>query len=176
MNEIKALIRTIPDYPKPGIQFRDVTTLLQDARGFQMTIDLLAERYATRSIQTVVGIESRGFIIGAALAVRLGVGFVPVRKAGKLPAETIGVDYSLEYGVDRVEMHCDALSSGERVVLVDDLIATGGTVMAAVQLLEQLSADIVECAFVVDLPALGGVNRLAQYGLQSYSLCAFEGH
>ena len=176
VNPIQTLIRTIPDYPKPGIQFRDITSLLQDANGLKLTIEQLTARYQSQTIHKVVGIESRGFIIGAALAYQLGVGFVPVRKAGKLPAETIGYDYTLEYGVDRVEMHRDALQPDERVLLVDDLIATGGTALAAAHLIQQLGAEIVECAFIVDLPALGGVNRLAQHGLQSFSLCAFEGH
>ncbi|OAM52220.1 adenine phosphoribosyltransferase [Methylovorus sp. MM2] len=172
---IKSLIRTIPHYPKQGIQFRDITTLLKDPIGFRIVIDELAKRYSEKKIDKVAGIEARGFIIGAALAYKLGMGFVPVRKPGKLPSETIGHDYALEYGSDRVEIHTDAISQGERILLVDDLIATGGTAEAAALLIQKLGGEIVECAFVIDLPDLGGTKRLAQNGLKSSSLCAFEG-
>ena len=172
---IKSLIRTIPHYPKQGIQFRDITTLLKDPIGFRIVIDELAKRYSDQKIDKVAGIEARGFIVGAALAYKLGVGFVPVRKPGKLPAETIGHDYALEYGADRVEVHTDAISQGEHILLVDDLIATGGTAEAAALLIEKLGGEIVECAFVIDLPDLGGTKRLAQNGLKSFSLCEFEG-
>lgn len=172
---IKSLIRTIPNHPKPGIQFRDITTLLSDPQGFQQVIDDFYTRYKDQKIDKIVGIEARGFIIGAALAYKLGVGFVPVRKAGKLPAETMGHDYVLEYGSDRVEIHSDAIAQGERILLVDDLIATGGTAEAAAVLIQQLGGEVVECAFVIDLPDLGGVERLQQFGLQSFALCAFEG-
>jgi len=172
---IKSLIRTIPNHPKPGIQFRDITTLLSDPQGFQQVIDDFYTRYKDQKIDKIVGIEARGFIIGAALAYKLGVGFVPVRKAGKLPAETMGHDYVLEYGADRVEIHADAIVQGERILLVDDLIATGGTAEAAAVLVQQLGGEVVECAFVIDLPDLGGVERLQQFGLQSFALCAFEG-
>jgi len=172
---IKSLIRTIPHYPKQGIQFRDITTLLKDPIGFRIVIDELAKRYSEKKIDKVAGIEARGFIIGAALAYKLGVGFVTVRKPGKLPSETIGHDYALEYGSDRVEIHTDAISQGERILLVDDLIATGGTAEAAALLIQKLGGEIVECAFVIDLPDLGGTKRLAQNGLKSFSLCAFEG-
>ncbi len=172
---IKSLIRTIPHYPKPGIQFRDITTLLKDPAGLREVIDSFYSRYQHQTIDKVVGVESRGFIIGAALAYKLGVGFVPVRKAGKLPAETMGHDYVLEYGTDRVEIHSDAISQNERILLVDDLIATGGTAEATAVLIQKLGGVIVECAFVIDLPDLGGVQRLAQKGLPSFALCEFAG-
>jgi adenine phosphoribosyltransferase len=172
---IKSLIRTIPHYPKPDIQFRDITTLLKDPIGLRMVIDALAAHYATQKIDKIAGIEARGFIIGAALAYKLGVGFVPIRKPGKLPAPTIGHDYSLEYGADRVEIHTDAISSGERILLVDDLIATGGTALAAVNLLHKLNAVVVGCALVIDLPDLGGAQRLRDIGIESFALCQFAG-
>ena len=172
---IKSLIRTIPHYPKQGVQFRDITTLLKDPVGFRMVIDAFANHYANHNVDKVAGIEARGFIIGAALAYKLGVGFVPVRKSGKLPAETIGHDYALEYGADRVEIHTDAVVEGERVLLVDDLIATGGTAEAAVVLLQKLKADVVGCAFVINLPDLGGSQRLIHAGVVPFSLCEFEG-
>lgn len=172
---IKSLIRTIPHYPKQGIQFRDITTLLKDPVGFRMVIDALAQHYSNQKIDKIAGIEARGFIIGAALSYKLGVGFVPIRKSGKLPADTVGHDYALEYGVDRVEIHTDAIAEGEQVLLVDDLIATGGTAHAAVMLIQKLGGLVVGCAFVIDLPDLGGSNRLAQLGLKSFALCEFEG-
>ncbi|MGJ8619381.1 MAG: adenine phosphoribosyltransferase [Methylophilaceae bacterium] len=171
----KSLIRTIPNYPKPDIQFRDITTLLADAKGFQLVIDDFYARYKDQKIDKIVAIEARGFILGAALAYKLGIGFVPVRKAGKLPAETMGHDYVLEYGSDRVEIHADAITTGEHILLVDDLIATGGTAEAAAALIQKLGGDVVECAFVIDLPDLGGVQRLEKLGLQCFALCAFEG-
>jgi adenine phosphoribosyltransferase len=140
-----------------------------------MVIDALAQRYANQPIDKVAGIEARGFIVGAALAYKLGVGFAPIRKSGKLPAETIGHDYALEYGADRVEIHTDAVVQGERVLLVDDLIATGGTAEAAVALIQKLGGVVVSCAFVIDLPDLGGMQRLADQGLQTFALCQFEG-
>jgi len=172
---IKSLIRTISDHPKPGIQFRDITTLLADPEGFQQVIDTFYERYKNQKIDKIVGIEARGFIIGAALAYKLGVGFVPVRKAGKLPSETMGHDYVLEYGTDRVEIHSDAIAQGEAILLVDDLIATGGTAEATAALIQKLGGAVTECAFVIDLPDLGGVQRLQKLGLQSFALCEFEG-
>ena len=172
---IKSLIRTIPHYPKPGIQFRDITTLLKDPLGLKVTIDELFKRYEKQNINKIVGIESRGFLIGAPLAYRLGVGFVPVRKQGKLPAETIGHDYELEYGSDRVEIHIDAIEKGERVLLVDDLIATGGTAIASIAVIEKLGGVIVECAFVIDLISLGGRKRLKDKGHEMFALVEFEG-
>jgi adenine phosphoribosyltransferase len=155
--------------------FRDITTLLKDPVGFQVTINELAKRYAGIKIDRVAGIEARGFIVGAALAYQLGVGFVPIRKKGKLPAETIGHDYELEYGTDRIEMHVDAVSQSERVLLVDDLIATGGTAEAACKLIASMGGQIVECCFVIDLPDLGGRARLEKHGHKVFSLCEFEG-
>jgi adenine phosphoribosyltransferase len=172
---IKSRIRTVPHYPKPGVMFRDITTLLKDPVGFQVTINELAKRYAGVKIDRVAGIEARGFIVGAALAYQLGVGFVPIRKKGKLPAETIGHDYELEYGTDRIEIHVDAVSQGERVLLVDDLIATGGTAEAACKLIASMGGQIVECCFVIDLPDLGGRARLEKHGHKVFSLCEFEG-
>lgn len=172
---IKSLIRTIPHYPKQGIQFRDITTLLKDPIGFRMVIDALSQHYSGKKIDKIAGIEARGFIIGAALAYKLGVGFVPVRKSGKLPAETIGHDYALEYGADRVEIHVDAISKGEQVLLADDLIATGGTAEAAIALIHKLGGVVMGCAFVIDLPDLGGSKRLIENGICTFSLCEFEG-
>jgi adenine phosphoribosyltransferase len=173
---IKSLIRTIPHYPKPGVMFRDITTLLKDPVGLQLTIGELLQRYKGRPIDKVVGIESRGFIVGAALAFPLRAGFVPLRKRGKLPAETMGQDYELEYGADRLEMHVDAVAKRERVLLVDDLIATGGTAEAAVKLIGDAGATIVECAFIIELPELGGRKRLEALGHSVFSLVSFEGH
>ena len=172
---IKSLIRTILHYPKQGIQFRDITTLLKDPVGFRFVIDELAKQYSGKQIDKIAGVEARGFIIGSALAYKLGVGFVPIRKPGKLPAETVGHDYELEYGTDRVEIHTDAITQGEQVLLVDDLIATGGTAEAAAALILKLGGAVVACAFVIDLPELGGSERLRQQGYQVYSLCEFEG-
>jgi len=172
---IKSRIRTVPHYPKPGIMFRDITTLLKDPVGLQLTIGELVKRYKGQKIDRIAGIESRGFIIGAALAVQLGLGFVPVRKKGKLPGKTIGHDYALEYGTDRIEMHVDAVSPGEHILLIDDLIATGGTAEAGVKLIESVGGTIVECGFVIDLPDLGGRARLEKMGHSVFALCAFEG-
>ena len=169
-------IRTIPDYPKPGIQFRDITTLLADPAAYRETIDQLATPYIEAGIDRVVGIEARGFILGGALADRLRAGFVPVRKKGKLPHETLRVAYALEYGTDEIEIHRDAVAHGERVLLVDDLIATGGTALAAVQLLETLGATIVAAAFVIDLPELGGGAKLRARGIATHTLLSFDGH
>jgi adenine phosphoribosyltransferase len=156
--------------------FRDITTALKDPVSFQMMIQSLADRYKDQGVEKIVGIESRGFILGAPLAYALGVGFVPIRKRGKLPAETIGCDYELEYGVDRIEIHVDALEKDQRVVLVDDLIATGGTAEAGIQLLKKLGAHILECAFVIDLPELGGAKRIEELGVRVHALTQFEGH
>src|SRR3989338_11289710 len=168
---IKSKIRTIPHYPKQGIQFRDITTLLKDPIGFRMVIDALAHHYTDQKVDKIAGIEARGFIIGAALAYKLGLGFVPIRKSGKLPAETVGHDYALEYGADRVEIHLDAITEGEQVLLVDDLIATGGTAEAAVSLIKKLGGVVMGCAFVIDLPDLGGSKRLAEGKFKPFSLC-----
>ena len=172
---IKTLIRTIPHYPHQGIMFRDITTLLKDPVGLRSTVDQIAKRYKGQTISKVVGIESRGFIIGAPVAYLLGVGFVPIRKKGKLPAETIGHDYELEYGADRIEVHTDAISPGDRILLVDDLIATGGTAEAAVALIRKMGAEVVECCFIIDLPDVGGRKRLEKLGLKVFALCEFEG-
>jgi adenine phosphoribosyltransferase len=155
--------------------FRDITTLLKDPVGFRVTINELVNRYTAVKIDRVAGIEARGFIVGSALAYQLGVGFVPIRKKGKLPAETVGHDYDLEYGTDRIEMHVDSVSEGERVLLVDDLIATGGTAEAACKLIESMGGKIVECCFVIDLPDLGGRKRLEKHGHKVFALCEFEG-
>jgi adenine phosphoribosyltransferase len=172
---IKTLIRTIPHYPHQGIMFRDITTLLKDPVGLKLTIDDIVKRYSGHKISKVAGIESRGFIIGAPVAYRIGAGFVPIRKKGKLPAETIGHDYELEYGADRIEVHTDAIAKGERVLLVDDLIATGGTAEAAVTLIRKMGGEVVECCFVIDLPDVGGRKRLEGMGLKVFALCEFEG-
>ncbi|HEU5217152.1 MAG TPA: adenine phosphoribosyltransferase [Gemmatimonadales bacterium] len=176
MIRISELIRTIPDYPKPGILFRDITTLFGHAEGFRETIAAFVDRYLDARVAKVAGVEARGFILGGAIAVGLGAGFVPIRKRGKLPARTVGHDYQLEYGTDRVEMHADAIVVGERVLVVDDLIATGGTAEAAVRLVEMVGGQVVECCFVIDLPDLGGRARLEQMGKTVYTLLEFPGH
>ena len=166
-------IRTIPDYPKPGIQFRDITTLLRDRKAFALVIESLSEPWRSAGIDKVAGIEARGFILGGAVAYALGAGFVPIRKRGKLPHETVRVAYSLEYGVDEMEMHKDAIARGEKVLLIDDLIATGGTANAAAQLLQSAGAAMLAACFVIDLPALGGAARLAAAGIEARSLLTF---
>ena len=172
---IKSRIRTIPDYPKPGIQFRDITTLLQDPGGMRITIEKLPAPYKGVRVDKVGGIEARGFILGGAVAHQLEAGFVPVRKKAKLPWTTVGQDYELEYGTDRVEMHTDAILEGELILLVDDLVATGGTALAAAELIRQAGGEIVGCACIVDLPDLGGSTRLREAGVALHTLCAFEG-
>ena len=172
---IKSRIRTVPHYPKQGIQFRDITTLLKDPVGFRLTIDELIRRYKDVKIDKIAGIESRGFILGAPLAYALGKGFIPIRKQGKLPAETIGHDYELEYGTDRIEIHTDAIARGEKILLVDDLIATGGTAEAACKLIDKMGGKIVECCFIIDLPDIGGRARLEKMGQKVFALCEFEG-
>jgi adenine phosphoribosyltransferase len=174
--DLRALVRSIPDYPKPGILFRDITTLLGHPEGFRQTIERFVARYAGRGIDKVAGIEARGFILGGALAYHLRAGFVPIRKRGKLPHETVGHDYELEYGTDRVEMHADAVRRGERVLLVDDLIATGGTADAGARLIELVGGELVEACFVIDLPELGGRRRLEAHGRTVFTLIEFEGH
>ena len=173
--DLKDLVRTIRDYPKPGIMFRDITTLLGHAGGFRECIERLARPFYNRRIQAVAGIEARGFILGGAVADRLRCGFVPIRKKGKLPAKAIGQDYELEYGIDVIEIHEDAIAAGEPVLLVDDLIATGGTALAAIKLLRKLKADVAGAAFVIDLPDLGGSERLAKLGVEYHALMAFDG-
>jgi adenine phosphoribosyltransferase len=174
--DLKSLIRTIPDYPKPGIMFRDVTTLLGHAEGLRATIQRMTAPYADKGVQIVAGIEARGFILGGAIADKLGCGFVPFRKKGKLPWKTIGQEYTLEYGVDIIEMHEDAIVRGERVLIVDDLIATGGTAEAAVKLVQRSGGAVVGATFIIDLPELGGMAKLAALGVAGHALMAFEGH
>ena len=175
MKTVKDYIRTIPDFPHEGIMFRDVTTLFSDPRGLRLAIDQLLEPYVGQKIDKVIGLEARGFILGGAVAHQLGVGFVPVRKKGKLPGKTLSQDYKLEYGEATVEIHEDALEAGERVLIVDDLLATGGTAVAVIKLVEQLGAQVVSCAFVVDLPELGGRKVLTDMGLDVHTICDFEG-
>lgn len=172
---IKSRIRTIPHYPHEGIMFRDITTLLKDPVGLRATVQGIVAHCGDLRIDKVAGIESRGFIIGAPVAYELGLGFVPIRKSGKLPAETVGRDYDLEYGTDRIEIHVDAIDCGERILLVDDLIATGGTAEAAIRLIQDMGAVIAQCCFVVDLPDVGGRSRLESLGQSPFSLCCFEG-
>ena len=174
--DYKDVIRTIPDYPKPGIMFRDITTLLGNPRAFRRAVDEMVQPYAGLKIDKVAGLEARGFILGGAVAHQLSVGFIPVRKKGKLPHLVIGEDYDLEYGRDRIEIHIDALEKGERVLLVDDLIATGGTAFACIKLLERAGAIVVGCSFVIDLPDLGGADKLRAIGKPVAALVAFEGH
>lgn len=168
-------IRTIPDYPKSGIQFRDITTLLKNPVGFKACIDSLIGRYQHQRIDKIVGIESRGFMFAAPLAYALGIPFIPARKPGKLPGKTIGHDYALEYGTDRIEIHDDAIATGDQVLIVDDLLATGGTALAAATLVQKMGGAIMECAFLVDLPDIGGRQRLEKTGLPVFALCEFEG-
>ncbi len=173
---VRDYIRTIVDFPKEGILFRDVTTLFADARGFRMAIDQLLHPWAGTRIDKVAGLEARGFILGGAVAHQLSTGFVPIRKKGKLPGRTLAQGYTLEYGEAVMEIHDDALDPGQKVLLVDDLLATGGTAEAGIRLIERLGAEVAGCAFVVDLPDLGGRRRLEALGMQVHALCAFEGH
>jgi adenine phosphoribosyltransferase len=174
--DLKRLIRTIPDYPKPGILFRDVTTLLLDPQGLRGAVDELMLPFVNSSIDLVAGIEARGFILGGAVAHELGKGFVPVRKKGKLPHKTIGQEYQLEYGIDAVEIHADAIARGQRVLLVDDLVATGGTAEAAIELVRRSGGELVAAAFIIDLPDLGGSAKLRKRGVSVHTLVSFEGH
>lgn len=176
MTDLKSLIRTIPDYPKPGVMFRDVTTLFGDAQGFKAAIAQMAEPWRTRPVDAVAGIEARGFILGGAIADRLGCGFIPIRKQGKLPWKTIGEQYALEYGVDVIEMHEDACRPGERILIVDDLIATGGTAEAAAKLIRRSHGVVLGATFIIDLPELGGASKLASLDVETHTLIAFEGH
>ena len=172
---VRDYIRTIPDFPHEGIMFRDVTTLFADPRGFRIAIDQLLHPYAGTDIDRIVGLEARGLILGGAIAHQLSVGFVPIRKKGKLPGKTLSQDYTLEYGEATMEIHDDAIQPGEKVLVVDDLLATGGTAEAGIKLLEKLGAEIVGCAFVIDLPDLGGRAKLEAMGVDIHALCAFEG-
>ena len=174
--DLKDVIRTIPDYPKPGIMFRDITTLLGDARAFRRAVDEMVQPWAGMKIDKVAGIEARGFILGGAVAHQVSAGFVPIRKKGKLPHKRVSIAYSLEYGLDEIEVHEDAVVSGERVILVDDLIATGGTAEGAVKLLQKIGAQVVAACFVIDLPDLGGVKKVEALGVPVRTLVAFGGH
>jgi len=175
-SELTDSIRSIPDYPKPGIIFRDITTLLGNARAFRRAVDELVQPWAGSKIDKVAGIEARGFILGGAVAHQVSAGFVPIRKKGKLPHNRVSMTYALEYGEDVIEMHADALAPGEKVVLVDDLIATGGTAEAAIKLLHQLGAEVLAACFVIDLPDLGGAEKIRKLGVPVRTLIAFEGH
>ena len=174
--DLKTAIRTIPDYPKPGIMFRDITTLLNDARAFRQAVDQLVAPFAGQKIDKVAGVEARGFILGGAVAHQLSIGFAPIRKRGKLPYKTLSEAYELEYGTDAVEIHIDAVEQGDRVLIVDDLVATGGTAAAAVSLMRKAGAEVVGCAFVIDLPELKGADRLRAMDVPVTALLAFEGH
>ena len=173
--QVRDYIRTIPDFPHEGIMFRDVTTLFLDPRGFRMAIDQLLHPYAGMQFDKVAGLEARGFILGGAIAHQLSVGFVPIRKKGKLPGKTVQQDYKLEYGEATMELHDDSLAAGEKVLLVDDLLATGGTAEAGIKLIERLGAEVIGCAFVIDLPDLGGRQKLEGLGMDVHALCAFDG-
>jgi len=174
--DIKATVRSIPDYPKKGILFRDITTLLADARAFRRAVDELVQPWAGSKVDKVAGIEARGFILGGAVAHQVSAGFVPIRKKGKLPHTTVRIAYSLEYGIDEMEMHADAVHPGERVILVDDLIATGGTAEGAVKLLRQIGANVVAACFIIDLPDLGGADKIRKLDVPVRTLISFEGH
>ena len=174
--DLLATIRTIPDYPKPGIMFRDITTMLGDAEAFRCAVDEMVRPWAGKKIDKVAGIEARGFILGGAIAHQLSAGFVPIRKKGKLPHAKVSVAYSLEYGIDEMEVHSDAVVPGEKVILVDDLIATGGTAEGAVKLLKQIGAEVVAACFVIDLPDLGGAAKIEKLGTPVRSLLEFSGH
>lgn len=176
MLDLKSLVRSIPDYPKPGILFRDITTLIENPEGFRESVEQIAMRHRGLGITHVAGIEARGFIFGAGVAIALGVGFIPVRKKGKLPGETIGQNYALEYGVDTIEIHADVLDAGDKVLLVDDLIATGGTALAAISLLRRTGATAEHAGFVIDLFDLGGAEKLRAVGVNVDALIPFEGH
>jgi adenine phosphoribosyltransferase len=174
--DLTGAIRSIPDYPKPGIIFRDITTLLGDARAFRRAVDELVQPWAGSKVDQVAGIEARGFILGGAVAHQLSAGFIPIRKKGKLPRDTVSIAYSLEYGLDEMEMHTDAIEAGDQVILVDDLIATGGTAEGAVKLLQGLGANVVAAVFVIDLPDLGGREKIEALGVPVRTLVSFEGH
>ncbi|MBI5318040.1 adenine phosphoribosyltransferase [Bradyrhizobium sp.] len=175
-HDLKATVRTIPDYPKKGILFRDITTLLGEPRAFRRAVDELVQPWAGLKIDKVAGIEARGFILGGAVAHQVSAGFVPIRKKGKLPHTTVSIAYSLEYGIDEMEMHVDAIKPGERVILVDDLIATGGTAEGAVKLLRKIGANVLAACFIIDLPELGGADKLRKLDVPVRTLISFEGH
>jgi adenine phosphoribosyltransferase len=175
-NYLRSCIRTVPDWPAPGVQFRDITPLLQDAKTLRILIDTFVHRYMDQAIDRVAGLDARGFILGAIIAYELNVGFIPIRKKGKLPFDTVQEQYELEYGNAIVEIHTDACKPGERILLIDDLIATGGTMMAGMKLLQRLGATVIEGAVIVDLPELGGSKRLRDAGLPLFTVCSFEGH
>jgi len=175
-DELKAAVRDVPDFPIKGVLFKDITPILQDGKLFRMAVDAIADRHKGKTINAVVGVDARGFIFAGAVAYKLGVGLVPVRKKGKLPFKRVSVGYSLEYGIDEMEMHEDALVKGERVILVDDLVATGGTAEAAVKLLKQIGAEVLAACFVIDLPELGGAEKIRKLGVPVRTLVSFEGH
>ena len=175
-NDLKSAIRTIADYPKPGIMFRDITTLLGNARAFRRAVDELVQPWAGAKIDKVAGIEARGFILGGAVAHQISAGFIPIRKKGKLPHTTVRIAYSLEYGIDEMEIHEDAVMRGERVIVVDDLIATGGTAEGAIKLLQQMGAEVLAACFIIDLPDLGGAEKIRRLGVPVRTLASFEGH
>ena len=174
--DLKSLIRSIPNYPKKGIIFRDITTLIEHPEGFCQSIKEIADKYRNKGITHVAGIEARGFIFGAAVAIELGVGFIPVRKAGKLPGETLGQNYALEYGVDTIEIHANVVNENDNILLIDDLIATGGTAIAAVNLFRRTGASLKYAAFIIDLPDIGGANKLREHNIDVSHLMSFEGH
>jgi adenine phosphoribosyltransferase len=174
--DLRAAIRTIPDYPKPGIMFRDITTLLGNARAFRRAVDEMVQPWAGMKIDKVAGMEARGFILGGAVAHQVSAGFIPIRKKGKLPHKRVSIAYSLEYGLDEMEMHEDAVTKGEKVILVDDLVATGGTAEGAVKLLNQQGADVLAACFIIDLPELGGADKIRKLGVPVRTLISFEGH
>jgi len=174
--DLKSFVRTIPDYPKKGILYRDITTLIENPKGFRQSIEILADAHRDMGVTHVAGIEARGFIFGAGVAIALGVGFIPIRKSGKLPGETIGQNYALEYGVDTIEIHADVVGEGDKILLVDDLIATGGTAIAATNLIRRTGASVEHSAFVIDLLDIGGGAKLRELGVKTHMLMAFEGH
>ncbi len=174
--DLKSFVRTIPDYPKKGILYRDITTLIENPEGFKQSISRMADAHRGLGITHVAGIEARGFIFGSGVAISLGVGFIPIRKSGKLPGETIGQNYALEYGVDTIEIHADVVGKGDKILLVDDLIATGGTAIAALNLLRRTGASVEHTAFVIDLPDIGGADKLRALDVETHMLMSFEGH
>lgn len=173
---IRERIRTVPDWPQPGIMFRDITPLLQDKKTFRVLVDVFVHRYMDQKLDYVAGVDARGFILGAVVAYELNLGFIPVRKKGKLPFDTVSEEYELEYGSATVEIHTDACGAGDRILLIDDLVATGGTMLAAAKLLDRIGAKVIEAAAIVDLPELGGSKLVREQGLPLFTVCDFEGH